>query len=290
MSKVVVGLVAAVMLLGVPVEDANAGWWKKKSVCVKVKKPTKVKVKIKKGWAKGKWKWKVKWVKKWVKTKLPKCIAKKLVKKGKAVWPGEYYVDADDDGFGSTADVFACPASDRVEVAGDCDDADPNVHPDAAEVCGDALDNNCSGEVDEACATATCPCFDTATLEAARDEFLAESWDQTEEICEDWTFYGDGFSYDWAKLYWSGSHTDAGVTTSHTSFFYSVDYDDNTQETYCVRSIQNAVIDDATGGYTGYDEDYDEAPLSLEQHAACMDVIFQYADDQQITCEVTQYP
>jgi hypothetical protein len=46
-------------------------------------------------------------------------------------------VDCDDDGF--------APAD------GDCDDFDPDVNPDADEVCGDGVDNNCDGFVDEGC-------------------------------------------------------------------------------------------------------------------------------------------
>jgi hypothetical protein len=34
----------------------------------------------------------------------------------------------------------------------DCDDADPAIHPDQPEVCGDGKDNNCNGMVDEGCA------------------------------------------------------------------------------------------------------------------------------------------
>lgn len=33
----------------------------------------------------------------------------------------------------------------------DCDDADTNVNPDAAEVCADGVDNNCDGSIDEEC-------------------------------------------------------------------------------------------------------------------------------------------
>jgi hypothetical protein len=31
----------------------------------------------------------------------------------------------------------------------DCDDNDPNVHPNATELCADGKDNNCNGQIDE---------------------------------------------------------------------------------------------------------------------------------------------
>lgn len=37
----------------------------------------------------------------------------------------------------------------------DCDDTNPNVNPSASEVCGDGIDNNCNGQVDENAVTAT---------------------------------------------------------------------------------------------------------------------------------------
>jgi len=43
--------------------------------------------------------------------------------------------DADGDGY--------------TEEQGDCDDEDPDVHPRADEVCGDALDSDCSGDPDD---------------------------------------------------------------------------------------------------------------------------------------------
>ena len=57
------------------------------------------------------------------------------------------------DGNGGTMTVPSADTMDRdqdgVTLAdGDCDDTDPTVHPGAAEVCGDGLDNDCDGNAD----------------------------------------------------------------------------------------------------------------------------------------------
>ncbi len=61
-----------------------------------------------------------------------------------------FYIDHDEDGYGSTDYIVAsCVApSGYVEDATDCDDAEADTHPDATEVC-DELDNDCDGLVDD---------------------------------------------------------------------------------------------------------------------------------------------
>ncbi len=59
--------------------------------------------------------------------------------------------DDDSDGFGGAQSVVttACvPPPGYVRNVADCDDADPEVHPDAAETCNGA-DENCNGIADE---------------------------------------------------------------------------------------------------------------------------------------------
>jgi hypothetical protein len=68
--------------------------------------------------------------------------------------PVTYFLDGDSDGYGdpNTA-VDACePPAGYVTDATDCDDGNPDVHPAATERCGDAIDNDCSG--DDACVAA----------------------------------------------------------------------------------------------------------------------------------------
>ncbi|MSP55364.1 MAG: hypothetical protein EXR69_07160, partial [Myxococcales bacterium] len=61
-----------------------------------------------------------------------------------------YFADADGDLYGDPSDTVAscsAPAS-YVSDSSDCDDADPNVNPGAADVC-DGEDNDCDGTVDD---------------------------------------------------------------------------------------------------------------------------------------------
>ena len=63
-----------------------------------------------------------------------------------------FYRDTDRDGYGVAEDVIeSCsPPPSRSLIAGDCEDGDETIHPDAAEVCDDGIDQDCNG-ADETC-------------------------------------------------------------------------------------------------------------------------------------------
>jgi len=54
-------------------------------------------------------------------------------------------IDNDGDGYGDPASA-SCTHTEL-----DCDDDDPAVNPGATEVCGNGIDDNCSGSIDEGC-------------------------------------------------------------------------------------------------------------------------------------------
>ncbi len=62
-----------------------------------------------------------------------------------------WYFDYDNDGFGSLIDIFCdgdVQPDGTVDIAGDCDNNNPDVYPGAPEIC-DGLDNDCNGLVDD---------------------------------------------------------------------------------------------------------------------------------------------
>lgn len=67
-----------------------------------------------------------------------------------------WYKDVDNDGYsdGSTKTQCARPtsyklASELTATTGDCNDNDPTINPGAVEVCGNGIDDNCNGVIDE---------------------------------------------------------------------------------------------------------------------------------------------
>ena len=58
-----------------------------------------------------------------------------------------FYVDADDDGHGTSVTLQRCDNGLNVAAtAGDCDDGVAAIHPGATEVVADAIDSNCDGQ------------------------------------------------------------------------------------------------------------------------------------------------
>ncbi len=71
-----------------------------------------------------------------------------------------WYADDDGDGYGDPSDdLLACSMpSDHVADSSDCDDGDADIHPGAAEMCSDGVDDDCDGTADDGCSTTEYHC------------------------------------------------------------------------------------------------------------------------------------
>ncbi|MEM6929479.1 MAG: MopE-related protein [Myxococcota bacterium] len=66
------------------------------------------------------------------------------------------FPDGDGDGFGAGDPAFACALVPGLSVFDtDCDDTDPEIRPDAPEVCDDGIDNDCDGTAGPCARTGT---------------------------------------------------------------------------------------------------------------------------------------
>lgn len=136
-----------------------------------------------------------------------------------------------------------------------------------------------------------CPCYSTVQLDETWQAFQAAGWESTTVLCEDYTYFGDGYHYDWGKLYMSGTTTANGVISSSKAMFYSVDYVDGHAGTYCLRSTEDSRRDENTRSYLSYSEEFDQRdPITDEEHAACVRTALDFARSVGVTCQVTDYP
>ena len=100
-----------------------------------------------------------------------------------------WYGDGDADGWGEDADsTVACdPPVGSVDQAGDCDDADPAVHPGAAETdCEDPTDYDCDGETlyADADGDGSPACVDCDDSDPEVSELTAETCDGLDNNCD----------------------------------------------------------------------------------------------------------
>ncbi len=139
-----------------------------------------------------------------------------------AVDAPSWYLDDDGDGWGdpATGRPSCTPIGDRVDEGGDCDDADPGVHPQATEIWYDGEDTDCSGGSDydadgdqhdsDQFGGDDCDDTDPATHPGAEEIW----YDGVDEACDggnDFDADGDGFdSNDYA-----GTDCDDGNADAH---------------------------------------------------------------------------
>jgi hypothetical protein len=68
-----------------------------------------------------------------------------------------YYADADGDGYGAGSATNACsnPGAGYAAANGDCNDAVAAIHPNATELCTNAIDDDCDTVINEGCGNET---------------------------------------------------------------------------------------------------------------------------------------
>jgi len=71
-----------------------------------------------------------------------------------------YYQNFDSDTYGNVSNGIttcnATPPTGYVNVSGDCNDHNVTIHPGATEVCGNSIDDDCDGLIDENCQWERC--------------------------------------------------------------------------------------------------------------------------------------
>ncbi|HYK47550.1 MAG TPA: MopE-related protein, partial [Parafilimonas sp.] len=89
-------------------------------------------------------------------TGCPGSATQQITVTANSVW----YLDADGDGYYTGSGVSSCTSpgtgykNSGLISGGDCKDDNPAVHPGAPEICGNNIDDNCDGQVDENCVVA----------------------------------------------------------------------------------------------------------------------------------------
>ncbi|MDD2785841.1 MAG: putative metal-binding motif-containing protein [Patescibacteria group bacterium] len=70
---------------------------------------------------------------------------------------GTYCRDADGDTYGDPAQCaqYPSPPAGYVNNSGDCNDSNPNINPGKSETCGNGIDDDCDGQIDQGCGTVT---------------------------------------------------------------------------------------------------------------------------------------
>ena len=129
-----------------------------------------------------------------------------------------WYADADGDGYGTSTSTLACDMPSGYSADdGDCDDAEVDANPGLAEVCNDALDNDCDG-TDNACSISgaiTAATADWTLSGAASNDYLGSAT-ALGDVNNDG--YDDSLigAYGWDSA-GSGSRTDGRVYIHHAA-------------------------------------------------------------------------
>ena len=102
--------------------------------------------------------------------------------------PG-YWPDGDGDGYGTSGEAATLclpPPDGYADNQADCDDGNADVHPGAVELCLDAVDNDCDGEL-------SCVVVDVQVEEST--EWCSVTWAMTDSEVTDWSSVCEGCDF-----------------------------------------------------------------------------------------------
>jgi hypothetical protein len=166
-----------------------------------------------------------------------------------------FYVDADGDGYGSSNAVvqsLSAPAG-YVDNSTDCDDNNAAVNPGAAEICGNGIDDNCNGQIDEGCGTApNILIADTSVVESTGSVSVRIYLDATSTVPVSVDYYCINGSATFPKDYKQAKGTvtfSPGQLTKFISINISKDKIAELTETFSVELSKavNGIISDSIG-------------------------------------------
>jgi hypothetical protein len=171
-----------------------------------------------------------------------------------------FYIDADGDGFGSSAlRVEACTASEGfVADHTDCDDTNPAVHLGATEIEGNDIDDDCNPATPDR-PTPKCPC------EGITSNHI--TWDASFQT------QGCFLQYHGHPVFiYDTTTTRVGILTVYA---YPLD----------APSTSGCFIGGAIDDY--YVELREISPTTPEEHVACVESLFRIAASDGVTCPST---
>jgi len=132
-----------------------------------------------------------------------------------------YYVDGDDDGWGSNVSKCVCQPDETYKVTktGDCNDGNGAVNPGAAEVCKNVVDEDCDGQLSEGCAEVFHNCGGPGAMDSGQTISCSLGADRVVHKVKVSVGCNDGESGSYTVSFNDGSSTSFGAGCGTTSSF-----------------------------------------------------------------------